>query len=164
MGLLVNSRESAKACVYTWLCVPAPGMGPGMKRAVLCLLEQLFHSLKLFFKIWRVGWEKKKLLPLHFTTLLVPTGCKIWTRWQSRIWRQTGGLAGFLPHFQSLHKHYVNLWNFCEMLPVSPLHAQENSGEDCVDQPKECRASTRLAELGSRLWAYLNPLCGAEHS
>lgn len=72
-------------------------------------------------------------------------GCKVRTRWQIRIWRQTGGFAGFVPRFQSLHKRYVNLLN-CEMLSASPLHVQGDSREDCADQPKECWASTRLAQ------------------
>lgn len=55
-----------------------------------------------------------------------------------------GGLAGLVPRFQSLHKHRVNLWNFCEMFSASPLDAQNASGEDRADQPKERRASTRV--------------------
>lgn len=127
-------------CVHR-LCVPAPGTGSGRRRTVLCLSVSWNSCLILESFSLKFGeWEEKNL-PLH-----VLVGCKIWVRWQTRIWRQTGGLAGFVPHIQSLHKHYVNLSNFCEMLSVSLLHVQDDSGEDWADQPKECRASTRLAQ------------------
>lgn len=38
---------------------------------------------------------------------------------------EADGLAGFVPHFQSLNKHYVNVLNFQEKLSGSSLHVQQ---------------------------------------
>lgn len=55
-------------------------------------------------------------------------------------------LSGSVPHSQSVHKRYVNILNFCEMLSVSPLRAQNNGGEGGADQSKGRRASACLAQ------------------
>lgn len=35
-------RESAEACVYSWVCVPAPGTGPGRRReCFVCLSPRI---------------------------------------------------------------------------------------------------------------------------
>lgn len=80
LGLLVSWGESAKA-----VCADCCGYLPQEQGWALsascnsCLIPDSF-ALKFLKK-------KNLLLPVR---LLVLAGCKGWSRWQIRLWRQTG--------------------------------------------------------------------------
>lgn len=114
LGLLVSWGESAKAvCADSCGYLPQEQGWALAASSISCLIPESFALM--FLK------KKKQLLPVG---LLVLAGCKVWSRWQIRLWRQTDSSAGFVPRSQRLNKHYVNVLNFHEILSGFSLHVQ----------------------------------------